>query len=825
MASHDERGQGQADASLRKTPKGIDPHSPTTTLLNSQGRRWFGKPISTLFFAVLAAACSFALIRFYGLFEEPPDNLQNWSLEFSTNTETWDSNTWPTNSHDQFLIGVGKADITGPVVEINLNGYADASQVGTGLRQRLYSRAFIVGSLTRPEDRFIYLVIDTQSGDTGIRYGILSGLEQLGPGYSMYGHDSLAVSGTHSHSGPGGWNNYLLPQLPSKGFSRQSHQAIVDGCLLSIRRAHESLQPGYLSLGKTKITSASINRSLFSYLANPEEERAKYNLAPDDDGTVDREMTMLKFQRASDGVNIGMLNWFPTHGTSLFGNNTVITGDNKGVAADLFEKKIRYQASESINFVAGFSQANMGDVSPNVLGAWCEDGTGSMCTLDKSTCEDGKSQKCHARGPHFEKDSNGFASCFEIGKRQFEGALRLYQSMDDKALRLKGNVVKSIHVFHDMAGFQFKLPDGRLAKTCPAALGYSFAAGTSDGPGAGEFTQHGSNASNTSPIWRMVSGFLKTPAQEQIDCQHPKPVLLDVGEAHRPYEWTPNIVDVQLFRAGDLVIIVSPGEATTMAGRRWKEAIAKHSQEIFGSEIGGMKPSVVIGGPSNTYAHYISTEEEYQYVYFMIVSRFMLGSLFANESRIQRYEGASTLYGPHTLNAYIHRSIELIPYLRAERTPGKPNVFDGPLPPDNTNRSLSLITGVLYDGRPWTKQFGDVLIDVKAPVFSPGQEVSATFVGANPRNNLRLEQTFAAVEYRVPETQTWRIVKDDSDWELIYHWRRVNKLFGTSEVEIVWEIDESTASGEYRLRYFGDAKSILGRVHEFSGTSQSFYVH
>ena len=52
-------------------------------------------------------------------------------------------------------------------------GYADPSQVGSGLRQRLFSRAFIVGNLERPEDRFVYIVLDTQSGDTAVRDGIL----------------------------------------------------------------------------------------------------------------------------------------------------------------------------------------------------------------------------------------------------------------------------------------------------------------------------------------------------------------------------------------------------------------------------------------------------------------------------------------------------------------------------------------------------------------------------------------------------------------------------------------------------------------------------
>ena len=69
---------------------------------------------------------------------------------------------------DEYLLGVGKGDITGPVVEINFMGYANASQVGTGLRQRIYSRSFIIGDVNNPQDRFIYMVLDTQSGDTAI---------------------------------------------------------------------------------------------------------------------------------------------------------------------------------------------------------------------------------------------------------------------------------------------------------------------------------------------------------------------------------------------------------------------------------------------------------------------------------------------------------------------------------------------------------------------------------------------------------------------------------------------------------------------------------
>lgn len=682
-------------------------------------------------------------------------------------------------------------------------GYADPKQVGSGLRQRLYSRAFIVGDIEHPEDRFVYLVLDTQSGDTAVRYGILHGLVELGSDYSVYGQHNVAVTGTHSHSGPGAWLNYLLPQITSKGFDKQSYRAIVDGALLSIQRAHRSLEPGYLMAGSTKVFGANINRSLYAYLANPEAERAKYNESAEDDGSVEKTLTLLRFQRASDGMNTGVLTWFPTHGTSMLGNNTSISGDNKGVAADLFEKSFsKDDKNVAEGFVAGFSQANVGDTSPNVLGAWCEDGSGEECSFKNSTCSDGKSQYCHARGPFFRKQDNGASSCYEIGKRQFEPAKALYNSMDKSGTPVEGSSVKSFHVFQDMSNYSFPLDNGTYVTTCPAALGYSFAAGTSDGPGAFDFTQNDPGAPNASPVWRVVSGFIKAPSEEQQRCHDPKPILLDVGEVTSPYLWTPNIVDIQVLRVGQFVIIVSPGEATTTSGRRWKQVIHDQAKSLSLSNTSS-DPIVVLGGPANSYTHYIATPEEYS---------------------IQRYEGASTLYGPWTLNAYINLTLIHLPSLSSSAT-SRPD--PGPLPPNNVNNSLSFITGVVFDGTPLFKSFGEVLEDVR-PAYTLGSTVTAKFVGANPRNNLRLEETYAAIEKLDPGSGMWERVRDDSDWSLIFNWRRTSEVLGISEVEVVWETGQEgegrVERGRYRCRYFGDAKAVGGMVTGFEGCSGEFVL-
>ena len=56
---------------------------------------------------------------------------------------------------------------------------------------------------------------------------------------------------------------------------------------------------------------------------------------------------------------------------------------------------------------------------------------------------------------------------------------------------------------------------------------FSFAAGTTDGPGEFDFTQ---GANTTNPFWDFVSGLLKDPSPEQEACHAPKPILLDTGE-------------------------------------------------------------------------------------------------------------------------------------------------------------------------------------------------------------------------------------------------------------------------------------------------------
>merc|ERR1712136_501184 len=285
------------------------------------------------------------------------------------------------------------------------------------------------------------------------------------------------------------------------------------------------------------------------------------------------------------------------HGTSMNNTNKLISGDNRGRASMLFEQAMNGDALPGMGpFVAAFAATNLGDVSPNTAGPRCLD-TGLPCDGSTSTCN-GRNEMCVAFGPG--TDGDMYESTNIIGTKQFEKAMELYNSATEEVT----GPVDFRHSFVEMAGLDVTLKDGSSVTTCTAALGASFAGGTTDGHGMFDFTQ---GETSLNPFWKTVSGILSVPTQEQVDWEAPS-------------------MPLQVFRIGSLVSVNTPNEMTTMSGRRLRKAIT----EIF--QNAGENVQVTIGGLANSYSHYCATYEEYQ---------------------AQRYEAGSTLYGPHTLDAYI----------------------------------------------------------------------------------------------------------------------------------------------------------------------------
>lgn len=638
-------------------------------------------------------------------------------------------------SNTTFNVGAGIYDITGPAAEQRMMGYAMIDQQTMGLLSRLWARAFIIESPCNNK-RIIFVNADLGQLFQGVKQQVVRKLhEKYG---DQFTDENVIITATHQHSGPGGYSTYTLYNLSTLGFSRSNFNAIVDGIVAAIDRAQQNLAPAHIKIAKGEVTGIGFNRSPDSYLLNPQAERDRYT------HNVDTEMTLLRFERLN-GTPIGMINWLPVHGVSMNNKNRLINSDNKGYAEYLFEKE--YQSDYGPHaFVAAFAQANAGDVSPNENGQ--EGGTGI----------------------------DGLKAVDKIGRPQYETAKQLFAAANE----LVTGGVDYRHTFEEMDQITVDAAytNGKPQTTCPAALGVSMLAGTTDGEGFGKQGVTCDNVSKTLP--GVVCQMMTTT------CQGVKPIVLQTG-LMKPYPWTPNILPLQIVKIGTVYIAATPFELTTMVGRRLKASIKNELPKTENSHV-------VISALSNAYAQYVTTAEEYQ---------------------LQRYEGASTLFGPWQSAALNQEFAKLTQALVENKAIDK-----GPTPLDLIDVQVGLQPGVLFDTVPSGKHFGDVYQDAKK-TYHVGESVEVKFWGAHPKNNYRTQQTFLEVQRL--ENGAWMTVRQDRDWDTEYHWERHS--VADSIVTIVWRISADIAPGQYRIVQYGDSKSFWGgKISPYTGYSSVFTV-
>ncbi|CAK1540768.1 unnamed protein product [Leptosia nina] len=668
--------------------------------------------------------------------------------------------------------GVGIADMTGPCVQINFMGYADIAQTGEGIHTRQFSRAFI---FLKGDTRVVLVTAEIQAVGIGVRREVVKNLqERYGDVYSLR---NVIITGTHTHSTPGGHLVDFILDVSILGFSRETFNAYVDGITRSIIRAHENIVPAKLFFSTTSVSNAQLNRSPFSYENNPEEERNRY------DTNTDTELSQVRIEK-TDGSLHGVMNWFSVHTVSMNMSNKLISSDNLGYAAMRLEATLNPGSQTGKpTIVTGFFSASEGDVSPNTLGARCEF-SGDACDNQFALCE--QWELCFSVGP----GSDMFESTRIIGTRVYEGALEALKSPGEE---LQGDLAVMHQFIHMPSETVAKYdPVARTFNTlnpvsgCVPGLGYSFASGTIDGANVLNITQ-GTIINN--PILDAISGIVARPTEEDNECHAPKPILLATGRAQIPIPWHSSVVSATIIWLAGLAIAGVPGEPTTMAGRRIKDVVGSVLEEK------GLEPRVVVSSLCNEYIQYVTTFEEYQ---------------------VQRYEGASVIYGPHTLDIFLNKFRELTTIALEGG-----DVPPGPTPVDYRNRTISLIPRVFVDTSPLTHRFGEVLEEPQSA--RPGETVRATFIAANPRNNLRQESTYAVVERL--ELGRWVVVATDADWSTKFTWRQ-DSILGTSRATFEWTIPADTIALEmpYRMVYYGTARGLQG-YREFTGRSKTFSIN
>ncbi|KAM9991673.1 hypothetical protein ACTFIZ_005068 [Dictyostelium cf. discoideum] len=672
-----------------------------------------------------------------------------------------------------YQIGAGIYDITGASAEVNLMGYANPLQVGAGIHFRQRARAFVF--VDSNGNRAVYVSTDSCMIFQEVKIHVVKLLQDIfGP--NVYTEANVLLSGTHTHSGPAGFSQYALYGITSLGFYKKNFDTICNGIVQAIVKAHKSVQPAKMFTETGELWNTNINRSPYAYDNNPEEEKAMY------DSNVDKNMTVLRIEDMN-GNPFAAISFFAVHCTSMNNTNHLISGDNKGYASYLWEKQVNGPGTSGKGpFVAAFGQSNEGDVSPNTRGPTCRDG--SPCDYKTSTCN-GRNEECWALGPG--KDGDMFESTQIIGGNQFNKALELF---NNASIQVSGPV-QYRHSWVQFTNVSVEPPYNSgvdNATTCRGAMGYSFAAGTTDGPGAFNFVQSDNNTSGN-PFWNFIGDFIAKPTPDQINCQSPKPILLDVGMVE-PIPWVPDVMPIQIVTIGQIVLVAVPGEFTTMSGRRLRNSV----REIIGKSI--ENPIVLIAGLSNTYSGYVATFEEYQ---------------------VQRYEGASTVFGPHTLGSYMQEFGKL-----AQSIVDGTTVPAGPTPRNLTGHTLFFLPPVIVDVAPDFDDFGEVSIDVNLS-YSVNETVSCVFYGGNPRNDFMIESSFLTIDL-LTGTDQWTTVLDDGDWDTKFKWKMHD--LGFSLITIEWVIAPDTTPGTYRITHSGYAKKnpFSLTLTPYQGVSRNFVV-
>jgi len=644
---------------------------------------------------------------------------------------------------DPYLVGRGMADITGEAAEVSVMGYGQILPAVAGIHMRQRARAFIVVDQASAK-RVVFVNTDLCMVFQAVQQAVI---KQLQAKYgTLYASDNVILAATHTHGGPGGFSHYALYNITTLGFNKKTFDAIVSGIVQAIDHAHNDLKPGTIQLGKGELQNASNNRSLPAYERNPKTERDRWGKP------IDPEMTVLRFKQGTNDV--GVISWFATHGVSMGPANDLISTDNKGYAQWRWEhdlKGVRYRSNN--DFVAAFAQSNPGDMTPNL--------------------------NLNGTGP----TANVFDNTRIIGERQLQKALEIYNSPLET---LRGPVdYRQKFIDFSKVTVDARFTGGAPQKTCPAALGDAFAAGTEDGGGWQDIFKEGDLKGN--PFIHAIGGMI-TPAPQWVrDCHAPKSVLFVTG-TQQPFPWTPEVLPVSIFRIGQLAIVAGPGEFTIMSGRRIRDTVK--------AALGSSVTHIIFNGYANAYAGYVTTPEEYE---------------------AQNYEGGSTHFGKWTLPAYQQAFDELAKAMKQ----GVP-IAGSLTPRDLSGNQVSLQGGVILDNVPLGKNFGSVEKQPNAS-YARGQNVTVEFWTGHPKNDLHRNGTFLEVQQLVGTA--WRTVATDGDWGTVYRWVRVDPAWGSSKAVISWNIPPDTAPGNYRIVHYGDYKNGWnGKISGFTGMSRIFQV-
>jgi len=539
-----------------------------------------------------------------------------------------------------YRAGFGRADMTIYEPGMVMQGWASQGNRVSGVGTPLFARAFVVEA---EGTKLAFVCADLNTISTALRAGVIAALGRDHAGRGLDAHNVM-LTATHTHSGPSGYSQYAMYNAANFGFSPYVWSGLVDAIVAAIVMADDVCEPVVLRLGESQIPEdepVAFNRSIASYLRNREASAAATTTS-----AVDRRSVTLRADRmGGTGGTLGIINWLGVHASNVHGDQTLLHGDNKGLAALGMERDAGEADGFVPGFVAIFAQAAAGDVQPNfrvdaqrglLVGAHDEDHASAAANADIQV--------------HWARVAHAQA----LSAAPLTGRIRTRTMTAD---------LGAVEVDADLAG-------RRGVRTLPAQIGLAQAAGNPEGPGPllaaaallrGYAALHHavSPAGDAKPhfldvgrgLEGRVLGLLPTRWAMPFVARF-EPMIAFLHTADKAGEllagpWVPNVLPLQLAEIGDLAILALPVELTVTAARRLRATVA--------FELAQRPPrTVVTQGYANAYAGYLCTQEEYQR---------------------QAYEAGATYFGPHSLAAW-----QTLVRRLARKPEGQDGATSGPLP-------------------------------------------------------------------------------------------------------------------------------------------------
>lgn len=520
--------------------------------------------------------------------------------------------------------GVARIDIT-PPIHMSLYGHGPESRIAVGTRLRLRCTAFVLADGTN--DPIALVPCELGQPALVLQRSVVARLRQLGIPIRI---ERLLISATHTHAGPAHYfdSPFLSGPFSSSavGFDPEVLDFLASRIADGLAEAFTRLEPACAGWGTTEVEDPlTINRAYEAFLDNVDASLLKRvehpaggpgpRFSPDqallidaarpalngDPRTraVDRHAFALRIDRRaprSEVCNtnadiIGAFAVFGMHNTGVDHANDLFHGDIFGFAARDLEACLKQAAPDP---------ENLGHLLP---------------IDDVHACEYGRHD--WTRGPVV-----GIANGIEgdvspaVNLQGFDAARRHGRRLAKALYNTIASAIPRANPTISMRYWELWFPAGQWGPHHGDVLCRTPQIGIAAGGGA----QDGPTRLRVAP--EANAGYRLPPVDARRLCQGEKLILRSSLMAADEYLFPTN-GPIALIRIGDGYIASAPGELTTMTGLRVRRAI----QSVLEPEALGDRPLVAVVGLTNSYLEYFATEAEYRH---------------------QLYEGASTLYGPHS---------------------------------------------------------------------------------------------------------------------------------------------------------------------------------